>query len=540
MLDLLNSFPEGYTPNEAQEHILNEISKALTLKKKYIIINAPTATGKSFISKTIANYSSDPSEDYVEAVNNEVFFKNNNKSDGKIYKPFGTAILTVTKALQDQYVGLFPDGDALKGQANYPCIKDESLNCENGLCNYIAKYKKNCACPYKQQRQKTLLNKCSFYNYSMFMSLVPEAKHREFIICDEASELEDEIVGSFTFEFDTRSIKKLFGDDPVIPTPSIYAPKEVIFDWINDISDIATLKYEKALKKITEQKKNKKATTKKDLEAFTFYKNISLDLKELISSFRLTEYLIDRTSYKIRFVPYNIEKLAKKIFSFGDTVILMSATIVNHRKFAETLGIKDYYYIEAETTLDADKAPIKCLEGEDCAINFRNKLTLMPKLAKLAIDIAEKHKDEKGIIHTHSMEILNEVKKVTNDKRFLFREGKVTNEAILNIHSDTDKPTVLVSPSMTHGVDLKGDLGKFQVIIKAPFPPLSDVRIKKKCNEDYEWYIDRMLSTLIQMSGRCNRTESDYCVTYALDSNIIQTIKRYSDKLPKYFLKRIS
>lgn len=539
MLDLLNSFPDGFIPNTAQEYILTEISKAITLRKKFIIINAPTATGKSFISKTIANYSSEAPENFIEFINSKSYLQDG-KSEGLIYEPFGTAILTVTKALQDQYTSLFPDGDALKGQCNYPCIKDESLNCENGLCNYVPKHKKNCECPYKMQRSKTLANKCSFYNYSMFNSLASEVKHRQFIICDEASELEDEIVSAYTFEFDTKSLKKVFGDDPVIPTPSMQAPKEVIFDWINEVSDIASLKYENVRKEITNKKKGKKAVLKKDVEKFSFFKRISLKLKELVNSFRLSEYLVERTAYTIKFVPYNIEKLANKIFAYGNTVILMSATIVNHRKFAKTLGIEDYYYIEAETTLDAEKAPIKCLDSADCAINFRNKAILMPKLAKLAIDIANKHKDEKGIIHTHSMEILNEVKKATNDKRFLFREGKVTNEAILNIHSDTDAPTVLVSPSMTHGVDLKGDLGKFQIIIKAPFPPLNDIRIKKKCSEDYEWYIDKMLSTLIQMSGRCNRIESDYCTTYALDSNIIQTIKRNTNKLPKYFLKRIS
>ena len=43
---LVNSFPVGAVPNDAQEYIIDEIEKAIALGKKFIIINAPTATGK--------------------------------------------------------------------------------------------------------------------------------------------------------------------------------------------------------------------------------------------------------------------------------------------------------------------------------------------------------------------------------------------------------------------------------------------------------------------------------------------------------------
>jgi Rad3-related DNA helicase len=91
---------------------------------------------------------------------------------------------------------------------------------------------------------------------------------------------------------------------------------------------------------------------------------------------------------------------------------------------------------------------------------------------------------------------------------------------------------------MTHGVDLKGDLGEFQVVMKAPFLPLNDERVKRKFENDKEWYSDAMLSTLIQMCGRCNRTASDYSETYILDGLILDAVLRNKEKLPKYFLER--
>lgn len=67
---LINSFPVGATPNEAQDYIIDEIETAIAEGHKFIIINAPTATGKSYIAKTIANFSDDPTNGFVEACNN--------------------------------------------------------------------------------------------------------------------------------------------------------------------------------------------------------------------------------------------------------------------------------------------------------------------------------------------------------------------------------------------------------------------------------------------------------------------------------------
>ena len=103
-IELLSNFPKNYEPNEAQKYILHEMAEALEQKKKFIIINAPTATGKSFISKTLANYSRKPSDDFIKAVKNYSIFEQEYSGD---IESFGTAILTVTKSLQEQYAGMF-------------------------------------------------------------------------------------------------------------------------------------------------------------------------------------------------------------------------------------------------------------------------------------------------------------------------------------------------------------------------------------------------------------------------------------------------
>ena len=215
----------------------------------------------------------------------------------------------------------------------------------------------------------------------------------------------------------------------------------------------------------------------------------------------------------------------------------MSATIVDHKSFARTLGINDYYYIEAQMTLEAEKAPIKVLN--QFTVNYRNKKQVLPRMCAVIDTICKEHKGQKGIIHTHSMENLEYIRKYCKDQsRFLFRQEGMTNEQLLEIHKNTDSPTILVSPSMTHGVDLKGKLGEFQIIMKAPFLPMGDDRVKMKFQYDRVWYVNAMLSTLIQMCGRCNRSAEDYSITYILDATVLRDIKQNVNKLPNYFLDR--
>lgn len=545
---LINSFPLEYQgkevePNEAQDYIISEIETALSLKKKFIIINAPTATGKSFIAKTIANHSDDPTPGFCSACESyEIYNDECDQISENDLQPFGAAILTVTKTLQDQYASMFEDGVSLKGKSNYECALNELYNCDAGVCTYTKGQLKKCLscdkCPYFTQRNKAVTNICSFYNYAMFESLPPIVKNKEFIICDEASEIETELVGRYTFEINFKDLKAIDEEFPV--SPSINASRHQYLDWFTEMSRLCEYTYNQymiLIDKLLKKSGKKKKLNKEESQRISLLRRYREMFNNILGSWTDTDYIITHTTRGLLLQPYNVDKLAHRIFDYGKTVILMSATIVNSTKFAETLGIKDYYFIETATPLSAKKAPIKCTSK--FKLNYKNKNTLLPQMAKAAKQICLHFKNKKGIIHTHSMDVLRYLKEeLGNDKRFLFREPGRDNEAILNIHQNTQQPTVLVSPSMTHGIDLKGDLGEFQVVMKAPFLPLNDERVKRKFDNDKEWYTDAMLSTLVQMCGRCNRTESDYSETFILDGLILDAVLRNKSKLPKYFLER--
>lgn len=162
----------------------------------------------------------------------------------------------------------------------------------------------------------------------------------------------------------------------------------------------------------------------------------------------------------------------------------------------------------------------------------------LPKITANIAKILEHHSDVKGVIHTHTHEITHKVCDILESPRLIYRQPGISNEKILEQHQTSDEPTVLVSPSLTYGIDLKDSLARFQIIVKLPYMPLQDKRIKKLFDIDPEWYENKMLNTLVQSCGRATRGANDYSVTYILDGLITKVVTRCKHKLPQHFIDR--
>ena len=226
-MNLLNNFPVDRDPRSTQIHLLDKIGRAFKSGKKFVIACAPTGSGKSFLSKTLANASKAPSADYVDLINSNAAFKQDQfgdfvDADKCLSQPgFGAFALTITKGLQDQYSDQFEDTGVLKGKSNYLCTVDSKYNVDMAPCIYLTDLKEAClknnSCPYYSARNDMLTNKFAALNYSMFMSLPDHVKHREYIVCDEASELEEELVKRFSRELNFKVLKKLGVDTDKVP-----------------------------------------------------------------------------------------------------------------------------------------------------------------------------------------------------------------------------------------------------------------------------------------------------------------------------------
>lgn len=541
MSNLLLNFPEGFSPNITQVKILKQIDKALADNKKFVVVNAPTGAGKSFIGKTLANFVRGPSETFRSRVEDYTMFGEDGPSYASEEASFGVFALTITKALQDQYKNTFLDTGVLKGKSNYQCDIDDTLSVDIAPCVYVKGLKNDCwkanRCPYYNKRNDMLLSKFSSLNYSMFFSLPDHLKKRKVLVCDEGSELEEQLVSQFTCEVDIPFLIKADVSPP--PFPALETPAKVL-EWIKRV----LVGVQNSITVYEEYFKNNKASSNpiefsKKKNDFSKLSNLGRSLEVLMGTYYDSQYIIERLDKNIKFTPLKVDKLSKFLFDYADHVIILSATIIDPPNFAKTLGIGDYVYVETSTTFDPKKAPIHIMAKQK--LNFSNLKQMLPKLVTQIEGIMDHHKNDKGIIHTHTQFITDFVRENVSDPsgRLLCREAGVRNEELLDLHETSSDPTVLVSPSMTYGVDLKDNLGRFQIILKAPWLPTKDVRVEKLMKIDKDWYSNQMIKTLVQASGRVVRSEDDWGTTYILDGSIFDAIQRNKKKLPSFFLDRI-
>lgn len=537
---MIQHFPENFKPKEIQKSIISKIEKAFK-RHKFVIVSAPTGTGKSFLSATLANSSREATEEFKKSIDSyEAYSQNENgeyNNQDELFKepPFGSFVLTITKNLQDQYSTLFESGcKVFKGKVNYMCNLDQQSDVEIAPCLMLPRVKEDCwkknLCSYYNARNEALKNKFSALNYKIFFTLPDHLKRKEYIICDEASELENEIVKNFTLTIDFDKVKKY--EIPIEKLNSDDFYKAI--KWAES-SDETISKYLEELKSSLSKKKNN--VSDKEKAQYLYVKNLSNSFSNILKYRDDASWIVDRQKNIVNFVPLKVDILSKNIFDYSEKVLLMSATIVDHVKFAKNLGIEEYEYIEADSTFESKKSPIYISTKHK--LNYTNLNEKIPLIAEQIKQICNAHGNVKGIIHTHTMNIANLLKKYLGENdRFLFRDKESTNDMILTEHFESENPTVLVSPSLSYGIDLKDEMGRFCIVVKLPYLPLSDKRIKKIFDQDKIWYNNSMLNGLVQMCGRCTRSESDFSDTYILDGNIEQIVLRNKDKLPKYFLDR--
>lgn len=526
-------FPPGYKPTKSQSETLLKVEKALECTDT-IILSAPTGTGKSFIAKTLGNSTSDISPGKYDQIYDYSAFDMNHHGEytnATILPPHGSYTLTITKALQDQYVQFF-DCVSLKGKNNYMSTIEPTMDVEIESAiipkKILTKHRKSHKCNYYNTRRDFLISKFGVTNYKMFLSIPNHVKQRDMLICDEASELEDELVSQSTCKIDYEMCKragfkitKLTSDSPV-----------VVYSWLDDIMN--QLQDQRTYLQSQLQKKTQ--WSPREQNRYKFINYLHSNLITCMNNFYTCDYVVEKNVNHVILTPLYIDTLSRNIFSSATKTVLMSATIVDHKKYAASLGIKDYQYIQVDSTFEPKMSPILVSKKYPLSRNTMDKF--LPKIIDTINNILSKHAGDKGIIHTHTHTITQAVTDTINDDRLISRQPGVSNEKLIDIHKNSKEPTVLVSPSMNYGIDLKGDLAKFQIIVKLPYLPLTDKRIKKLFEMDKEWYENKMLNSLVQACGRATRSTDDQSITYILDGLAPKIITKCKHKLPDHFLQR--
>ncbi len=545
----LKFFPEGFDPRSTQKEAFKGIERIFDSSKKFVIVCAPTGSGKSHIATTIARSTKKPSPKQEQLIRSYAIYERDPsgcfkyEDDYRRDGTFGAFILTSTKALQDQYKTLFKSSVAIKGKNNYQCAVEPDLTVDIAPCITAPKLKKECLCldrcPFYKARSEGLISLDPILNYKAFFTMPSFLQRRQILICDEAGNLEDELVGA-----NTISILYSFLEEEGLEYNKLLTDNTTeALHWCQDVYSQLEELVEDTMSKL--RLLNSKDGSSLGLKYKTSQKLLKIQrltetLGKAITNWNKCQYMIEqRDKDLVTFIPYDIKPLAQEMFDSADQVILMSATISNPKVYAKSLGIKpeQYEFLEVKSTFSPKRSPI--MASSAFKLNYYNMDKDLPKVLEMALSVCEKHKKDKGLIHTHSFKITQALqKKVGNDSRFLFRQTGRTNEDILLEHKNSKYPTILVSPSMDTGISLDDDLGRFQIIMKAPYLPLGSKRIKRILDEFPDHYSMKMLDGLIQMAGRCTRSVDDYSETYILDGVATGAVLKEKRNLPKSFLDR--
>ena len=549
---------------DKQQKILEEIEQAIKSGFKYIFLEAPAGFGKSPVAIALARY-------------------------------LGSShICTATKDLQAQYSRDFPFIREVKGKSNFiciikdemgldetcnygPCLKDDGYDCiyktklgdykvqgegtkyetveldHFAQKKYIDKMKSQSKiiqfdwkpCHYYHQKWIALKSSHTIYNYKYFLSDVfysNNLQKRQLLVLDEAHTVESEVADFKSFTIFNEGIT---GFLPKLSIP--YKNEYDIETWITfgtELREKLLIFIDKA-STILEKNIDQYPFTEKNLiDAITKEKNLTTvieDMRNNKDNWIVTnvEKAANNQLRKVLVTPIDVSSYFKDILDKGSISLFMSATILSKDYLCKIGGIKSdqvKFIRVQESNFPLKNRPLYLMNV--AWLNAKTMNQSLPAIANAVNNIMTTHKNEKGIIHTTSYSQLRFIKEnisKENAIRLIETGSKLDRNEMLEKHYNSSKPTVLISPSLYLGVDLKDNLSRFQIIVKVPYADLTDRKISVMKQRDPNWYTWNAILKLIQAYGRSIRSKEDFANTYILDSSITFLLKQAKEMSPKWF-----
>ena len=151
------------------------------------------------------------------------------------------------------------------------------------------------------------------------------------------------------------------------------------------------------------------------------------------------------------------------------------------------------------------------------------------------ISIILGEEDGRGIVHCVSYALGNTLRSLSD--RLIFH-GSLDKDIQFQKFIKTPG-SVFVSPSSTRGVDLKGDLGRWAVILKCPWLYLGDHHIQQRVFNSGKWgktwFASQAIDTIIQASGRIVRDFDDYGTVYILDTQVGKLLEKNANLFSRWY-----
>ena len=445
-------------------------------------------------------------------------------------------ILTKTKNLQDQYLSDFEELVELKGRDNYICKASESKSCKSQENN----------CPYRENGPfckkfysiylKASEGKIALFNFYSALAYLNQDenfnkfKKRKLLIADEAHNLIDALTDYNTFTVSKKWLEKNFPDfEDSFPQIHAYSKTEDFIPFLKSL-------YNYIKDKPTEEEK---------ADIVEFIEGGTARIPKILKN--QDNYVLCPNFYKetivASFKPRKIEEHSQKdLFKHAEKTILMSATFTSIQTYCEVMGIdtSKIQAIDVPNVFPLENRPMYL----GSAVGYVSSKTIgdmLPHMAKRIDDILSMYPDSKGIIHSVTYAIADYIAEnlPVNGSRIIYPRSPRTQPSALQKHAQSLAPTILLSPSLDEGVDLKGYLSELQILAKTPYAYWGDPLLQERRGLYFKYYEMLTATTIIQATGRSIRTETDKADTFCIDTYTHQFIYENPDLFPEWFVKTI-
>lgn len=512
---LLADLPDwvsGFRPQQkaAIEQIMEKLETV-----DLVFVDGPTGTGKTLIGEAVR----------------------------RLYQGEGVYICH-GKTLQDQFLRDFSYAKVLKGKSNYTPDRiprnmvSDNVSCDDCDGNYCS------VCPYRVAKAQAMAADLAVLNTSYFLAECNGPglfSGRDLVIADEADTLEGVLMSHVEINISPFRMKK-YGWKP----PKKVTVKEAWEDWLQEVLELANEEFQR----LPEYEPDLDLKLKREIKWLSNF----MDKCQLLRNGLETDtWVFDgkKDELEVKFKPVTVDLLGKQmLWRHGQKWLCMSATLISSQEIAESLGWdKPYETVSIDSGFPIKNRPVKVLSVANMGSKANKDGDESKKLFEVIEDLCMAHPDEKVLIHTVSYQLARDIvgylnggnlsKEGVNRLVFTYQSGpSITGrDRIVEQWKKDRTPSIMVAPSLDRGVDLPGDLCRVQIIAKVPYPYLGDKKVSARLYSKggKVWYAVQTVRTIVQMTGRAVRNDTDFAVTYILDSNFDSLWSKNKRLFPKWW-----
>jgi len=455
-------------------------------------------------------------------------------------------ILTATNNLLKQLNDDFPDLPVIKGRANYECEGGYG-SCDEGA-NAKCEHRGGPSCPYAHAKAEFNSAQIGITNYAYWLAAGKNEglTRRKLVIMDEAHDAADIVCSALTVNVTDKDVK-LIG----VSAPPMAREIDSFPAW----GAWAKAAYPVAKAKV--------AVLEKQAEGDRHAVKALIRGRRLLSGLALLsqahdlgeEWAVDGgdrsgrgredSAYWYTITPVRPGRYTELTLLRGaEQVLIYSGTITPHGVVSS--GIRDFTFLDYDSPFPLSSMPIYFVP----TVQLSSKSTPEAKRTWVGrIDeIIDGRTDRKGIIHTVAYARAEEIADMSRHSHRMITHGPgaAQTEEAIRLYCGSDKPCILVSPSVHTGYNFPMHQAEYQIVAKLPWPDTrsnlmqmrmglnqpaySNARIE---GEAYRGYL--IASTIAQMAGRGMRSEKDRCETFIIDSSMSFFMRGNQRHFPKAF-----